>query len=150
MSITFPETFRANVIYQLVLAALTLIGAAGAGYVMPHQRIVGVALWALTGLYLLLLVLAFSLQIRVDADGLTQRWLTTRTFVAWKQVERAEQTPRMWSLLGADGKELVLLQFLPRAAQQVIVEEAKSRARLRQAAEPLKPPMIELWERKSK
>jgi len=145
---TLPQTFGAAAQYVWGAAGATLLGALAAGYVMPHARLPGVVLWAMTGLYLLLAALMWSLRIRLSADGLAQRWLFSTNNVAWDQVARLDRTPRFYALLGPDDKELVLLRFLPTGAQQQIADEAIARARLRKSATPPKLPVIEQWERK--
>ena len=145
---TLPLTFGAAARYGWGAAGATALGALTAGYIMPHAHIPGVILWAMTGLYLLLATLMLSLRIRLSADGLTQRWLFTTSQVTWKQVARLDHTLRFYALLGPDNKELVLLRFLPPAAQQTIAQEAITRARLRPVTTPPAAPIIEQWERK--
>lgn len=147
-STTLPQTFGAAARYVWGAAGATLLGALTAGYVMPHAHIPGVVLWAMTGLYLLLAALMLSLRVRVAADGLTQRWLFTTSQVAWNQIARLDRTARFYALLGPDNKELVLLRFLPPAAQQTIAQETISRARLRPITTPPPAPVVEQWERK--
>ncbi len=143
-----PRTFGAAARYSVAAAGATILGALVAGYVMPHARIPGVILWAMTGLYLLLAALMLTLRVRLFADGLGQRWLFTTSKITWKQVARLERTSRYYALVGQDNKELILLRFLPTAAQETIAQEVIARARLRPAATPPTAPIIEHWERK--
>lgn len=146
--ITFPHTFYADNTYRIGLGMFTVVGIAGAASVMQHEQHAAILLWALTGLYLLLLALVLSLRIRVDGEGLTQRWLFSGTRTTWKQIARLERTRRAWSLLDANGKEVALLSFLSRSAQDAIAQEAIQRARLRKCTVAPKPPLLEQWERK--
>lgn len=146
--ITLPAVFYADNKYRLTLAALTVLGVLGSGYVSSHQPRVGIVFWALTGLYLLLLALMLSLRIQVDAEGLLQRWLFSGVRVPWKQIVRLARTRRGYALVAQDGREPVLLAFLPPAAQQAIVQQVIQRARLRSSPVAPKPPILEQWERK--
>jgi hypothetical protein len=143
-----PLAFGADIKYTLVLAALTAIGVLGSSYVSARQPKFGIPFWVMTGLYLLLFALMVSLRVRVDADGILQKWLVTGTRVSWKQIVRLNRTRRAYGLYGADNKELILLAFLTPAAQQAIAEQAIHRARLRKCAVAPKPPVLEQWERK--
>lgn len=143
-----PRTFGAATRYGWGAAGATLLGALAAGYVMPHARLAGVVLWAMTGLYLLLAALMLTLRVRLFADGLGQRWLFTTSKVTWKQIAHLERTPRYYALVGQDNKELILLRFLPAAAQETIAQEVIARARLRPLKTPPTAPVIEHWERK--
>ena len=143
-----PLAFGADIRYTLTLAALTAVGVLGSAYVSAHQPKFGIVFWAMSGLYLLLFALMLSLRIRVDAEGLLQKWLFSGVRVTWKQVVRLDRTRRGYALLGADNKELILLAFLSPTAQQAVAEQAIHRARLRKCAVAPKPPLLEQWERK--
>lgn len=136
--------------YILALAGLTALGVLGSGYVSAHERHVGILVWALTGLYLLALATVVSLRVRMDADGLTQRWLFSRAKVAWRDVARLEKTRRGCTLRDQAGKDVALLFLLPQAAQQAVADEAIVRARLRPSKAAPAAPILEQWERKAK
>lgn len=145
---TLPQTFGAAAPYVWAPILLMLIGVLGASDIGQHQPQAAVLVWALTGLYLLVAAVMLSLRIRVDTDGLTQRWLFSSTRIAWNQIARLDRTRRGYALLDKDNREVVLLRFLPPAAQQTIAAEAMARARLRKVAGTPKPPLLEQWERK--
>ena len=141
-TVTLPLTFGAAGRYVWGAAGATVLGALTAGFVMPHAHVPGVILWAMTALYLLLAVLMLSLRVHLSADGLAQHWLITASKVPWKRIARLERTARFYTLLDQDNKELVLLRFLPAAAQQTIarVRTRKSSAAPACAPSPRRPP----------
>jgi len=145
---TLPRLFRADPRYALALTGATLLGVLGGAYIGRHQPQMAVLIFAMTGLYLLMLVTILSLRIQASEDGLTQRWLFSRAVVPWKQITRVDRTARWYALLDKDNKEPILLRFLSRADQQFLADEAISRARLKKSAETLKLPVVEQWVRK--
>ena len=146
--LTLPRLFRADLRYSLALVVATLLGALGGAYISRHLPQMAVVIWAMTGLYLLMLVTILSLQIQASEDALTQRWLFSRAVVPWKQITRVDRTARWYALLDKNNKEPILLRFLARADQQFLAEEAIKRARLKKSSEPLKLPAVEQWTRK--
>ncbi len=103
---------------------------------------------ALAIAFLGLFVSAATLRITMDADGLTQRWVWGRRRIGWNQIASIERTRRGLFLLDERGKEILAVSTLPRANQQVIVEEAVKHGRLRRDKNKPKLPVQERWVRK--
>ncbi|MDQ2798830.1 MAG: PH domain-containing protein [Armatimonadota bacterium] len=145
---TFPHTFRAGNIYRWSLTGLTALGVVGGATVGQRVHVMGVLIWALTGLYLLLLATILSLSIQAHGEGLTQRWLFNRITVPWKQILRVDRTRRGYALLGKDNRELILMNFLTQTDQQMLADEAINRARLKKSGETANATILEQWTRK--
>ena len=91
----------------------------------------------------------------MDADGVTRRWLWGRKVVGWHTVSQMAMTGRVWFLPGSlflldeKGKETAGRRpRCPPADQQVVVDEAVKRGRLRRDKKPLKKHVLERWVRK--
>ena len=143
-----PLQFRAAPAFQWGMAAFTVTGIAAAVFLAPHLGRLTIVLYLFTGLYLLGLALVLSLRVRVEADSVAQAWFWSVQRTPWKQVNRLERTARGFALLNAEGREVLVLGLLPRAAQQMVADEAIHRARLKPGRGEVKPPVLEYWERK--
>ena len=150
-----PRIFRPTDTFRNGPAVFLVVGLTATVILMAtrHYPLVP-PLAAFSIAFLLLTLTARSLQIRMDADGVTRRWLWGSKTVLWHTVGRVEKTRRVLFLPGSvflldeNGKELLVVAALPSANQQALVDEAVKRGRLRRDKNKPKPPIQERWVRR--
>ena len=144
-----PRTFRASRTYTVGPGLFALLNVVFVAFFAAKRLLVPIPLFGALGIaFFGLFLSAVTLRITLDADGLTQHWIWGRRRVGWHQIASIERTKRGLYLLDEKGKEILAVSTLPPPDQQVIVDEAVKRGRLRRAKKPPKKPVLEQWVRK--
>lgn len=146
-SITFPQTFPADIAYRAGAAVFCLPGVIGIGLAVAHHDSKTLLALALPFLFFFsALLLALSFELTVDETGLHQRSLLGRREAPWSEVRRLDQS-RAYSIHGEGTGELVWLSMVSTVAQQAIAEETIRRAGLRPSGAKMEYPMRNQWVR---
>ncbi len=146
-TITFPNTFAADLSYRMGVLLFAGVGVIGLGLaVSRHQT---QAVWVSVLPFLLFFVaalLCWTFGLTVDDTGLHQRSIFGRKDVSWDDVQRLDQS-RAYSIHGASDRELVWMSLVSTAAQEAIAEEAIRRAGLRLSPAKAVYPLKRQWVR---
>jgi hypothetical protein len=144
-TITFPCTFGADISYRFGAGLFSLIAVLALGTARSsHDHTLPFVLAATSTLFFVMLVLALSFRLTVDADGLHQQSVMGRRDVPWESVRRLDRG-RVYSIHAEGSRELVWLGLLPTAAQQAIAEEAIRRADLHPSDAKMQEPVRQQW-----
>ena len=146
-TITFPNSFAADISYRMGAILFAAVGVIGLGLaVSRHQT---TEIWV-SVLPLLLFsgaaLLCWTFALTVDEAGLHQKSILGRKEVSWDDVQRLDQS-RAYSVHGTSDRELVWMSLVSTTAQEAIAEEAIRRANLRQSGEKAVYPLKRQWVR---
>ena len=144
-TITFPNSFAADISYRMGAILFATVGIIGLGLAVSRHQTQEVLISVLP---LLLFsgaaLLCWTFALTVDETGLHQRSILGRKDVSWEDVQRLDQS-RAYSIHGATDHELVWMSLVSTAAQEAIAEEAIRRAGLRQSSAKAVYPLKRQW-----
>ena len=146
-TITFPNSFAADISYRMGAILFAMVGVIGLGLaVSRHQTSAIFPLAVPFGVFAGAALLCWTFQLNVDETGLHQKSILGRKDVSWDDVRRLDQS-RAYSIHGASDRELVWMSLVSTVAQEAIAEEAIRRANLRQSNEKAVYPLKRQWVR---
>jgi hypothetical protein len=132
--VTFPDTFRAAITYVLMLGAFSACGVALTWASFHAHKVQAVqVVSALTGIILGLFLVVLSASVKVDDDGIVERWFAGKNATKWDEVAVIDKMQsRGIAIKNTSGRNLTLFTLLTTPVQEAIADEIVRRAGLRQ------------------
>jgi hypothetical protein len=144
--VTFPSSFRlsAPVVYGLAIFGAYCMYAMGMVlHSGRHTSLLPVGV--ITIIALALFITVASAVVRVDENGINERWLFLHKVTPWSEIGVMDRHKSGCTLKSTAGRDLIVITLLTVPQQDAIAQEAIDKAGLHLSNEKITYPVKERW-----